>query len=196
MPMSGITSVSSWNYNPLQYLSQAAPSSSSQTASASSADQSAAASSSATPSAGTGVTSFQDQLAAAINDAIQKAEQSGNTSDLKSVIKDAVNQLLKDDGMDPQKLQQETTGQAQGAQHHHHHHHHGQGGGVDQGNGTTNSQQTSSQQTDSQTGGTAQADNTASQQGASQQITELLLQLSGSSGGNQSVTGLLINVQW
>ena len=48
-----------------------------------------------------------DQLKTAITTAVQKAQDSGNTSDLKQVIEDAVDQTLKDNGYDPEKLKEE-----------------------------------------------------------------------------------------
>jgi hypothetical protein len=157
-------------------------------------------------STGSSASSLEDAIRTAVLNAIQEAEKSGNTSDLKTVIQNAVEQALKAAGIDPQTLQQQAEGQGtQGAHHRHHHHHQGQAGGVDQGNGTgstAGSEPTSSQPTDSQTGVTGQtngADNTTgSQQTSSQQISELLmqiLQVSGSSSGNQAVSGFLLDMK-
>ena len=148
-----------------------------------------------TASTGNGVSRLEDAIRSVVLNAIQEAEKSGNTSDLKTVIQKAVEQALKDAGIDPQTLQQQAEGQATQGAHHHHHHHHPEANGVDQGNGTdstTSSQQTPSQQADSQTGVTGQTNGTgsttSSQQTSNHQIVDLLLQLSGSSGSNQAIT--------
>jgi hypothetical protein len=149
------------------------------------------------------VSTLEEAIRKAVLAAIQEAEKSGNTSDLMTVIQKAVEQALKDAGIDPNTLQQQAEGQAaQGAHHRHHHHHHAQAAGVDQGNGTdsaTGSQQTSSQQTDSGTGVTGQTNGagstTSPQQTSSQQTIELLLQLPGSSGSNPAITGFLLDVK-
>ena len=163
-----------------------------------------AAQSGATGSTGSSASSLEDAIRTAVLNAIQEAEKSGNTSDLKTVIQNAVEQALKNAGIDPQTLQQQAEA-TQGTHHRHHHHHQAQAGGVDQGNGTgstASSEPTSSQPTDSRTGVTGQtngADNTTgSQQTSSQQIGELLmqiLQVSGSSSGNQAVTGFLLDMK-
>lgn len=162
-----------------------------------------AAQSGTTGSTGSSESSLEDAIRTAVLNAIQEAEKSGNTSDLKTVIQNAVEQALENAGIDPQTLQQQA--EATQGTHHRHHHHQGQAGGVDQGNGTgstAGSEPTSSQPTDSQTGVTGQtngADNTTgSQQTSNQQIGELLmqiLQVSGSSSGNQAVTGFLFDMK-
>ncbi|MGA2061857.1 MAG: hypothetical protein ABSG67_15330 [Thermoguttaceae bacterium] len=61
--------------------------------------------------------------------AIQDAEQSGNTSDLKTVIHDAVDQALKDAGIDPNSQSAAANGTEGHKGHHGHGHHHAQGAG-------------------------------------------------------------------
>lgn len=51
----------------------------------------------------TTTTSLKDKVRLAIMAAVQKAENSGEDSDLLSVISDAVDQTLKDAGIDPSK---------------------------------------------------------------------------------------------
>jgi hypothetical protein len=191
--MSGISAVGSLNYNPFQYLSQLA----SQSGAANSTVQSTSAASGTTGSTGTTAstgTSLQDQLAAAITTAVQGVEQSGSTSNLDSAIQNAVDQVLQNNGINPQTLQSQqsqSTGQAQGAHHHHHHHH---GGSVGQSGDSTSSQQTSD--TDALSGTASSTTcTTASQQSSSQQLADLLSQISGTAGGNQSVSGFLLDLQ-
>ena len=114
--MSSLNSVSSLNFNPFQYLalleSQAALSGSGTTSTSSASGTTAASAASATTS---GTTSLQAQLATAITSAVQTAEQSGNTSNLNSVIQGAVNQVFQENGINPATLQQDASGQVQGA---------------------------------------------------------------------------------
>lgn len=50
---------------------------------------------------------LQDEIAAAVSTALQQAEESGDTSDLKQVVQDAVNQALEDNGFDATELTQQ-----------------------------------------------------------------------------------------
>ena len=80
--MHAISSITNSNYNPYQYLSQVASQSSNPSALAGSTSQASGASSSATST----TASFQNQLATAINNALQGVEQSGSTSNASSAI--------------------------------------------------------------------------------------------------------------
>jgi hypothetical protein len=111
---------------------------------------------------------------------------------------------LQDNGIDQQTLQQQAAEQTQGAHHHHHHHHGGGAGQTSSANGSQPSSDTyalagASSQTTSTTTGTATgtASTSVAQQSPIQQLADLLSQISGSSGSNQdqSVSGLLLNVQ-
>jgi len=144
---------------------------------------------------------LQDQLATAITSAVQTAEQSGNTSNLASVIQEAVNQVFKNNGIDPSTLEQQAAGQTQGAHHHHHHHAEAGSAGETSGDssqsasGTTSGGATTSGTTasSSTTSGTTAV--TATQQASLQQLADLLSQIAGTSSGNQSINGFLFSAQ-
>jgi len=204
--VSSIGSVSSQNSNRSQYMALLASQSASRSSgvkqsdgdsddSGSPAASGATAATGSTATSASSSTSLQDQLVAAITNAVQTAEQSGNTSSLNSTIQDAVNQVFKDNGINPDTLKQQATGQTQGAAHHHHHHH-SEPGSASQSSGAS-SQPTSG--TSTQSGATTQTSGTPSttvtQQTSGQQIADLLAQISGTSGGSQSVSGFLLNVQ-
>lgn len=130
---------------------------------------------------------------------MQSAEQSGTTSDLKSAIQNAVEQVFQDDGLDAQALQQQSAGQAIYGSYHHHHHH-GQAGGVGQGNQDNDADDLlgpppppsgGDAATSGQTSGAA----TDAQQVSGQQLLDLLLQLAQSLNGSPSTPGQLLDVQ-
>jgi hypothetical protein len=100
-----------------------------------------------------------------------------------------VDQVFQNNGLTPPALQQQTTGQTQGAHHHHHH-----GGGAGQSSSANASQQSSA--TNAQSGAISGVANTSgSQQTSNQLIANLLSQISGASGGNQSISGSLLDLQ-
>jgi activator of HSP90 ATPase len=135
---------------------------------------------------------LQNQLSTAITSAIQTAEQSGNTANLNSAIQGAVDQVLQNNGINPDALQQQASGQIHGS---HHHHHHGESSSTNQASNTSSqtSDATTSNGSTTQTG--ASTSTAATQQTANQQIAELLSRISGASSGNQSISGFLFNVQ-
>jgi hypothetical protein len=141
------------NYNPLRDTSQVAAPSSKQSGTARNAAQSTSAAFAGKASTGT---SFQDELT---TNALQRAEQSGNTLHLNPMIQDAVDQVVQDDKTDPETPQRDPDGQEQS-------------GESNRSTGTAGSQQRSNQQ-----------------------VTDPLLQVSGSSDGNPSVIGVLLDVQ-
>jgi len=112
--MSGISGISTNDTNLLYLLAQAADQN---------GDQSAADSSSVDPllavgsdtqdvSASTDTTnanSLQEIIREAVSSAIAEAEKSGNTTDLKKVIQAAVEQALKDNGIDTNKLKEQSA---------------------------------------------------------------------------------------
>ena len=187
--MSSVSSVGGLNFNPWQYLASV----NSQSAAASSGSSTTTAATGASGATSSGSSSLQTQLATAINSAVQTAENSGSTSSLQSVIQNAVNQVLQNNGIDSQSALQ-TSGQAQGT---HHRHHHGGGGSAGQSGDTTSSQTTGSTSSDGTTSAansatsTGTTGTTTTQQASLQQLADLLAQITGSSGGNQSVSGFL-----
>ncbi len=124
--MSSISSVSNLNFNPFRLLalldSQSASATSSSGATQSSSGSNTATTTDTTSTTGTGSTSLWNQLTTAFNNAIQNAEQTGNTSNLASVLQTAGNQVLQNNGINPATFEQQVSGQIQGAHHHHHHH--------------------------------------------------------------------------
>ncbi len=183
--MSSISSVSNLNFNPFRLLalldSQSASATSSSGATQSSSGSNTATTTDTTSTTGTGSTSLWNQLTTAFNNAIQNAEQTGNTSNLASVLQTAGNQVLQNNGINPATFEQQVSGQIQGA--HHHHHHHG---------GSSSSSQASggSSQASGATSATGSTTGTATtQESSSQQLTDLLEQLFGTS------SGVLINQQ-
>ena len=188
--MSSLGSLSSLNYNPFQLLALLDSQSASSASGAASASSTAAASAttSAAATAGTGSTSLWNQLTTAFNNAIQNAEQTGNTSNLASVLQTAGNQVLKNNGINPATFEQQVSGQAQGA--HHHHHHHGGWNSSSQTSGDSLQTSGTSTAAGSTTGATASTTSTAAaQETSSQQLSDLLAQLFGTSNG------VLINQQ-
>jgi len=220
--MSGISSVNNQSYNAVLLFAAAVPQSNSSSASCDSSAASTATSASnsnSTGSAGTAAasgSSFQDQLVTAIETALQNAEQSGNTSNLNSVVQNAVSQVFQANGItsptDPgqaaaQAQPADATQQPQATHHHHHHH----SGGTSQSSSTNASDATGSTSTDGAsnpagTTATSAADSSTSpasgpsattQSIAPQQLQlgDLLSQLAGNSGNNQSISGFLFNIQ-
>ena len=121
--------------------------------------------------------SLQSQLVTAISGAVQSAEQSGNVSNLNSVIQGAVQQVLNANGINPATLQSSATAQSGQSAHHHHHHHHGGGGAGGSQSAAGSQSATGSQQasgTTSQSGSTTQAGGTsATQSSSNQQVVQL-----------------------
>ncbi len=68
----------------------------------------------------TNANSLQEIIRQAVSSAITEAEKSGNTSDLKTVIQNAVLQALKDNGIDVEKLQQQFAAGTGRVGHKHH----------------------------------------------------------------------------
>jgi len=133
---------------------------------------------------------LQDQIRSAVSAAIQKVEQSGNTADLKTAIHDAVDQVLKDNGIDPEKLKEQLA--AEHAAHKgHHHRHHGQTGGAGQ---TTAASTTAAGNTTDEASSTSNSSQQPGQQ-VDPNITDLLALLLTSSNGNQNVTGFLFDLK-
>jgi hypothetical protein len=62
---------------------------------------------------------LRDKIDAAVSSALQNLDKSTDAKDVFQTIKTAVDGVLKDNGVDPAKVQQ-----------HRHHHHHGYGGGA------------------------------------------------------------------
>lgn len=193
--MSSIGNVSSLNFNPFRLLalldsqsastansSGAAQSTSGSNTTATTAAATTAAATSTTGSTSTaaaGSTSLWDQLTAAFNSALQNAEQTGNTSNLASVLQKAGNQVLQNNGINPATFAQQLSGQTQGM--HHHHHHHGGSGGA----GQTTSGTTGTSGDASTTGGTTgTTGTTATSETSNQQLSDLLAQIFGTSSGN------------
>jgi hypothetical protein len=171
--MSSLSSISGSGSNPYQLWAQSIAAN--QTGASSSGSSSSTGSTSATG------TSFEDQFISAITNAVQGAEQSGNTSNMSSVVQNTVNQFLQANGLDSSSTQ--GAGQLQGAGGHHHHHHHSSG------SATASSSGTSSTTGSSGTSGTSDSSG-ASASTSGQQIVALLLELSGGSGSGQTGSGI------
>lgn len=112
--MSSLNSVSSLNFNPFQYMALLESQASSGSGAAQTSSASGTTATSAASGTTGGTTSLQAQLVTAITSTVQTAEQSGNTSNLNSVIQGAVNQVFQENGINPATLQQDASGQAQG----------------------------------------------------------------------------------
>ena len=193
--MSSISSATSLNFNPFRLLALL----DSQSASGTSTTTPSTNTTGATTTTGTtatGSTSLWNQLTTAFNTALQNAEQTGNTSNLASVLQTAGNQVLQNNGINPTTFEQEAAaGQTQGS--HHHHHHHGGSSSAsssasqssDAGSPTTGA--TSSSDATTPAGGTTTT--TATQETSDQQFANWLTQILGSLGGSQSITGSMLN---
>jgi hypothetical protein len=104
--MSGISSIGGYNY--YQQLEQSiaqkdAQAAESQAAAATAADATASTEPSTTTTTSTtsNTTSLQDKIKTAIMSAVQNAENSDGSTDLLSVIRNAVDKTLKDAGINP-----------------------------------------------------------------------------------------------
>ena len=186
--MSGVNGVTASNADLYQLFAQSVQNTSQANlvpAASGSGSQATSATTLSSESSSTGVGSLQDQLISAITTAVQNAEQSGNTSDLNSVVKNAVDQVLQNNGIDPSSVAQ----QAQGA--HGHHHHHGHGGGVGQNHGSSGTTDGASSTVgllaDSSGGSSANSGS------SSQQPGDLIAQLLGLQGSSQGISGLLLD---
>ena len=186
--MSGISSVSDSNTNPylwlLQNSSQTDPTAAALAAAGSAQTPATAALGTTTASAGNNANDLLAEILSAVSSAIQNAEKTGNTSDLKTVVRDAVNQTLKQNGYDPQDLKnQSAANENEGTsvqQAHHHHRHHGGGGQGIAANGANDTNSDSSQDSNS-----SQIDS---------QTTDLLTQLlSPQTSNQQGQTGYLFD---
>ena len=107
--MSGISSVGSYNpdlyYQQLDQALSQQDATAADTAAAAASQSTAATADDAASSTGTsstsGTTSLQDQVRTAIISAVQQAENSGDSTDLLTVIAGAVTQTLQNAGIDP-----------------------------------------------------------------------------------------------
>jgi hypothetical protein len=130
------------------------------------------------------LSNLQEAIRSAVSSAVEEAEKSGNTTNLYKVIYDAVLQALKDNGIDPTKLQGHHKG---------HHRHHGQTGGVGQPDATANTTDSTTNNTiDSTTDDTSSAENQPSSQ-IDPRIGDFLAQLLASQDGSRSLTGYLLD---
>ena len=111
------------------------------------------------------------------------AEQSGNTSDLKSVIQGAISQVLQNNGTDPQSVAQQALGA-------HGHHHHGHGGGAGQTAGAGGTTDAAASLASLLTNSSTSSDTSSGSN--SQQPSDMLAQLLGLPAG-QGVSGLLLD---
>ena len=120
--MSGISSVSGYGTNSYQWLQQiaarfseqvgettsASTASTASTDSTNSIDSTDSTSSSSTSAADTTTStdSLKNQIESAIISALENAEQSGDSTNFQTVVKNAVESTLKANGIDPDQLQQ------------------------------------------------------------------------------------------
>jgi hypothetical protein len=121
-------------------------------------------------------TSITQKVQAAVSAAIQAAQSSGNTSNLQTVISNAVNQALDANGVDPTKVDQQLSA-ANGHSGHHHGHKTG---------GTSDSDASSS--------GTSQTSNSATAQ-VDPATAALLAELWGAQSGSTTLTGYLLDAK-
>jgi hypothetical protein len=121
--MSGISSISSTS-DLLYYLQLQQAALQPANSVADGTDQlSSQAASTTVPSTGSqSLNSLENTIQQDVLKAIQDAEQSGNTSDLKTVIHDAVDKALKDAGVNPNS-QSTAANETEGHKGHHGHHH-------------------------------------------------------------------------
>lgn len=119
--MSGISSVGSSSDPYILQLQQAALQPVNSTASGAISPTAQVASSNSQTASTTSTTSLEEAIQQDVLKAIQDAEQSGNTTDLKSVVHDAIEKALKDAGIDPNDQAASAT-ETQGHKHRHHHH--------------------------------------------------------------------------
>jgi hypothetical protein len=186
--MSGISSISSTSDLYYQQLLQSL-SQQNNAGSDSNADQlSSQSASTAVPSTGSqSLNSLENTIQQDVLKAIQDAEQSGNTSDLKTVIHDAVDKALKDAGVNPNS--QSTAANETEGHKGHHGHHHAQ---------STDSTDTSTDPTNSSSQATSGTNSTADD------LLTLLQNLDNNSqqntgnqntGSQQSMVGFLIDIK-
>ncbi|MGA2062295.1 MAG: hypothetical protein ABSG67_17570 [Thermoguttaceae bacterium] len=139
----------------------------------------------------TNANSLQEIIRQAVSSAIAEAEKSGNTSDLKSVIQNAVLQALKDNGIDVEKLQEQFAA-GTGNVGHKHHGHHKQ---TDAAGQTTDAAATTNDNDSDDSSSTADTSSVENQ--TSPQIDaktgDLLALLWSSQNNNQNVTGYLFD---
>ncbi len=189
--MSSLNSVSSLNFNPFQYLalleSQAASSGSGTTSTSSASGTTAA-------SAASGTSSGTDQFAgpACYGHYQRRADRRAVGQHLEPQFG---HPGRREPGLPGERYQ---PGDAPAGRlgagpraHHHHHHHHGGSGSETSGTGSTGTTTSSDATTQTGTASTT----AATQPTSNQQTADLLALISGTSGGNQSINGFLLNVQ-
>jgi hypothetical protein len=132
--------------------------------------------------AGSGTSNtLQYQIRQAVSSALEQAEKSGNTANLMQIILDAVDQVLKDNGIDPEKLKEQIAAggtSVEQARHHKQHRHHKkaeEGNSTTELNSTSNNEQPSNPAIDSQT-------------------SDLLVQLWTGQNNGQGISGYLLDM--
>jgi len=139
----------------------------------------------------TNANSLQDIIRQAVSSAIEDAEKSGNTSDLKTVIQNAVLQALKDNGIDVEKLKSQLAAGA-GNVGHKHHRHHSQTDSTGQTSDTGGTSNDNDSDDSSSTANTSSVDNQTSPQ-IDAKTGDLLALLWSSQNNNQNLTGYLFD---
>jgi hypothetical protein len=139
----------------------------------------------------TNANSLQEIIRQAVSSAIAEAEKSGNTSDLKTVIQNAVLQALKDNEIDVEKLQQQFAA-GTGNVGHKHHRHHNQTDTAGQTTGAAATTNDNDSDDSSSTANTSSAENQTSPQ-IDAKTGDLLALLWSSQNNNQNLTGYLFD---
>ncbi len=194
--MSGISGISSTDTNLLYILAQIAA----QSGDGSVTDSAAAdtlpvsntdAQTSTSGADTTNANSLQETIRQAVSSAIAEAEKSGNTSDLKTVIQNAVLQALKDNGIDVDKLKSQLAA-GTGNVGHKHHRHHGQTAAAGQTTDTSSTSNDNDSDDSSSTANTSSVENQTSPQ-IDAKTGDLLALLLSSQNNNQNPTGYLFD---
>jgi hypothetical protein len=139
----------------------------------------------------TNANSLQDIIRQAVSSAIEDAEKSGNTSDLKTVIQNAVLQALKDNGIDVEKLKSQLAA-GTGNVGHKHHRHHSQTDSTGQTSDTGGTGNDNDSDDSSSTANTSSVANQTSPQ-IDAKTGDLLALLWSSQNNNQNLTGYLFD---
>jgi hypothetical protein len=139
----------------------------------------------------TNANSLQEIIRQAVSSAIAEAEKSGNTSDLKTVIQNAVLQALKDNGIDVEKLQEQFAAGKENVAHKHHRHHN-QTDTTGQTTGTAATTNDNDSDDSSSTANTSSAENQTSPQ-IDAKTGDLLALLWSSQNNNQNLSGYLFD---
>jgi hypothetical protein len=139
----------------------------------------------------TNANSLQESIRQAVSSAIADAEKSGNTSDLKTVIQNAVLQALKDNGIDVKKLQEQFAAGKENVGHKHHRHH-SQTDATGQTSDTSSTTNDNDSDDSSSTANTNSAENQTSPQ-IDAKTGDLLALLLSPQNNNQNLTGYLFD---